>query len=72
MCGRIWSDSGGGKARRQGQELCLVFVPVDIVDCASLCVCVCVCDCVEAFFFQLIFSIEKLVAIVFDSATAFL
>ena len=30
-CGTMRFDSGGGKARGLGQELCLVFVPVDAV-----------------------------------------
>lgn len=32
---------GGGPARGLDQEACVVFVPVDVADCASLCVCVC-------------------------------
>lgn len=33
---------GGRYGWRAGSGACVVFVPVDIVDCASLCVCVCV------------------------------
>lgn len=42
-CGTIRFDSGGGKARGLGQELCLVFVPVDAVRVCEGHVCACVC-----------------------------